>query len=219
MRPEAEASTPKDAGYYAGANANLLALLPEGAHTFLDVGCAAGELGRAIKAARPGAVVHGIDRAPEALEAAAKHLDTVRAVDLDGELPELDARYEVIVCGDVLEHLVDPWSVLRWLASHLEDGGHVVASIPNIRYYKVLRDLVFRGRFTYRDSGILDATHLRFFTLREMRTLFTRAGLDVLEARAVLGGSNVLMKGLDAVCFGRLEGLRAKQYTLLGRKA
>ena len=218
MRPEAEASTPKDAGYYAGANQNLLAMLPEDATTILDVGCAAGGLGQAIKAARPGAVVHGIDRAPEALAEAAKHLDHVQSVDLDGELPTLEGRYDAIVCGDVLEHLIDPWSVLRWLGQHLAEGGAVVASIPNVRYYKVVRDLVFKGRFTYRDSGILDATHLRFFTLREMRTLFGRAGLEVEQHRAVLGGSNALIRVLDALSFGRLEGLRAKQYVLRGRR-
>ena len=78
--------------------------------------------------------------------------------------------------------------------------------------------LVFRGRFTYRDSGILDATHLRFFTLREMKTLFERAGLDVQAVKPRLGGGNFLMQGLDVLVFGRLQGLRAKQYTLLGMR-
>ncbi len=219
MRPEAEPSTPKDWGYYTGANAHLVELLPADARRVLDVGCAAGALGRAIKAARPGILVDGIDREPEALEQAASHLDCVRCVDLDGPLPESSTTYDAIICGDVLEHLIDPWRVLRWLADQLEPGGHVIASIPNLRYYKVLRDLVFRGRFTYRDSGILDATHLRFFTLHEMESLFAKGGLEVIERKPRIGGGNAIMRALDWICFGRLEQFRTKQYTLVGRKA
>jgi 2-polyprenyl-3-methyl-5-hydroxy-6-metoxy-1,4-benzoquinol methylase len=218
MRPEAEPTTPKDPGYYQGANAHVLELLPDSAQYILDVGCAAGGLGQLIKKRRPGARVDGIDREAEALSEAAQHLDHVQRVDLDGSLPELPRAYDAILCGDVLEHLIDPWRVLRWLTDQLEEGGHVVASIPNLRYYKVLRDLVFRGRFTYRDSGILDATHLRFFTLHEMKALFDRAGLDVQAVKPRLGGGNFLMQGLDVLALGRLQGLRAKQYTLLGSK-
>jgi len=218
MRPEAEPTTPKDWGYYAGANAHVLELLPPDAKRVLDVGCAAGALGRAIKDARPGTVVDGIDREPAALERAAGLLDEVRCIDLDGPLPEPVASYDAILCGDVLEHLVDPWRVLRWLTAQLVDGGCVVASIPNLRYYKVLRDLVLRGRFTYRDSGILDATHLRFFTLHEMESLFAKAGLEVVARKPRIGGGNAIMRGLDRILLGRLEPFRAKQYTLLGRK-
>jgi 2-polyprenyl-3-methyl-5-hydroxy-6-metoxy-1,4-benzoquinol methylase len=218
MRPEAEPSTPKDRGYFAGANEHLVALLPPEARRVLDVGCAAGALGEAIKESRPGILVDGLDRESAVLEEAAARLDRVRLVDLDGPLPESSETYDTIICGDVLEHLIDPWRVLRWLTAQLEDGGHVVASIPNLRYYKVLRDLVLRGRFTYRDSGILDATHLRFFTLHEMESLFTKAGLEVIERKPRIGGGNAIMRGLDWICFGRLEPFRTKQYTLLGRK-
>jgi len=215
----AEPTTADPSRYLEQFNEDLLALLPEGARTFLDVGCAGGRLGAAIKQRRPGARVDGLEYDAAAAELAREHLDVVHQVDLDQGLPALEQVYDCVVCGDVLEHLVDPWVALRRLVGVLRPGGHVVASIPNVRYYKVLRDLVLRGRFTYREVGVLDSTHLRFFTLHEMRRLFAAAGLTVLEARPRLGGGNALLRTLDACLLGGLEELRAVQYTLVGRLA
>lgn len=219
MPTDAQAPFPKEATYYAGANEHLLDLLPEDARRILDVGCGRGALGRLVKEARPDAVVHGLDREPAAIRAASAQLDRVYTADLDAGLPSFDASYDCILCGDVLEHLVDPWSTLRRLAGALAAGGHLLASIPNVRYYKVLRALVLHGRFTYRERGILDITHLRFFTLREMKDLFVRAGLEVIATRPRLGGRNVLLRLGDAFLGGRLEEFRAVQYVLVGRNA
>jgi 2-polyprenyl-3-methyl-5-hydroxy-6-metoxy-1,4-benzoquinol methylase len=87
----------------------------------------------------------------------------------------------------VLEHLADPWDALRNLASHLAPEGWIVASIPNVRYWKVVSDLVVRGEFRYVDAGILDRTHLRFFTRGGIQELFTDSGYTVehLEPHAI----------------------------------
>ena len=206
---------PKPHDYYTGHNDHILEALPSEASRILDVGCAAGALGERIKRARPNAVVHGIDRATDALAEARGRLDRVFELDLDAPLPAIE-EYDCIIFGDVLEHLEDPWRVIREFTPRVPIGGHVIASIPNIRYYKVLRDLVWRGRFEYQERGILDSTHLRFFTLHEMRHLFEQAGLRVLSTRPRICGGNDLIRFLDRVSGGRFEELRAMQYTLVG---
>ena len=217
MRAEAEASSPKSDPYFGAINADILELLPPDARRVLDVGCASGALGREIKQRLPQAVVHGIERADAALGPAQANLDRVFAADLEAGVPALDGPYDVIIFGDVLEHLVDPWTLLRSLTAHLAPGGRVIASIPNLRYYKVVRDLVLRGRFTYRESGVLDATHLRFFTRHEMLKLFERAGLEVVDVRARLHGGNALLWLADTMLFGALRDFRVVQFVLVGR--
>src|SRR6185436_7844996 len=101
------------------------------------------------------------------------------AVNLDeaDALPLAPASLDCIVCADVLEHLRDPERALRLLLRYLAPDGLLVASIPNVRHASVLLPLLVEGRFRYQDEGILDRTHLRFFTLHEIVELLTRAGL------------------------------------------
>ncbi len=204
--------------YYEFFNERLLSVIPPDAEKFLDVGCASGILGLSIKAKRPGAIVHGIERESRAAASAAERLDSVLEGDLIDLLPDIRETYDCIICADILEHLEDPWQALRRLGELLVPSGHVVASIPNIRYYKVLRELVIHGRFTYRGSGILDSTHLRFFTRREMAVLFERAGLTVTRQMPVIKGKNTVMRLLDAFCFKALSDFRAFQYVTVGRR-
>ncbi len=217
MFPAAEHGTPKPDFYYDVVNEELLELLPPAAERFLDVGCARGRLGEEIKKRRPGAVVHGIELDPGAAEQAAKRLDRVFRIDLERELAGLEETYDCIACGDVLEHLVDPWTVLRALTQRLAPGGHVVASLPNLRLWEVVRDLAWNGRFTYREAGVLDSTHLRFFTLHEMKRLFESAGLEVVAVRPRLHRRPRWLRRLDRVLGGRLRDFRTIQYVLAGR--
>ena len=217
MRQEAEVSTAKSVGYYGALNTDLLETLPGEAIRFLDVGCAEGRLGKEVKKRRPHAIVHGVERDAAAVATASRRLDRVFCLDLEEPLPKLEEPYDCLIFGDILEHLIDPWTVLRQFVALLSPHGHVVASIPNLRHYKILRDLVLRGRFTYRDAGILDATHLRFFTLHEMERLFSSAGLRVVARRPCIRGGNAAMRLFDRLLFGRLEPFRAYQYVLVGQ--
>ena len=96
---------------------------------------------------------------------------------MDAELP-LDYPehfFDYVITADVLEHLVEPWRVVANIRPHLKETGTLLASIPNIMHVSVMRDLL-NGRFRYQDAGILDRTHLRFFTLTEIDSLFAGAG-------------------------------------------
>ncbi|MCC6522777.1 MAG: methyltransferase domain-containing protein [Polyangiaceae bacterium] len=150
--------------------------------TVLDVGCGIGLNG--AWARRNGARVTGLELAPTALAAARTRLEEVLAVDIRDPAALARAlagrKFDVLFFGDVLEHLVDPGAVLRSLLPYLEDGGHVLVSVPNVAAWPVRLELL-RGRFRYTESGILDETHLRFFTRETLTDLVGRAGLEVLR--------------------------------------
>jgi 2-polyprenyl-3-methyl-5-hydroxy-6-metoxy-1,4-benzoquinol methylase len=170
---------------YIGPRPDVLELVPRDARDVLDVGCSAGALGEGIKA-RNGARVTGIEADPLMAEEARRKIDRVivgdvEALDLAAELGEV--RFDCIVLADVLEHLRDPWRVLRDLVARLETGGSVVASLPNVRHHSTLRTLALRGYWPYRDRGIHDTTHMRFFALRNVRELFAQAGLHIETLR------------------------------------
>jgi len=87
--------------------------------------------------------------------------------------------FDIIILGDVIEHLVDPWSTLQKIAQLLSPTGRLIASIPNIRYYKTLRSIVWKGDFHYEEAGILDQTHLRFFCKKNVIDLFEKVDLSI----------------------------------------
>lgn len=168
----------KSANYYLESRPDIQALLDVRGRRVLDVGCAAGELGRALKQAGAREVM-GIERDPTAAALAKNKLDAVLVGEVDRVvLAPAESRFDYIIFADVLEHLTDPWSVLASYRHYLKPGGTVVASIPNIRFYAVIARLLF-NRWGYRESGILDSTHLRFFTLPTIREMFERAGYCV----------------------------------------
>ncbi|NLO74732.1 MAG: class I SAM-dependent methyltransferase [candidate division WS1 bacterium] len=206
--------------YYRGINRDLLDLLPrKPTARVLEFGCAAGRLGEVLKQEGYAAEVVGVE-STAAHEEARRYLDVVHQVDMETwEFPESYRGYfGVLIFGDVLEHLRDPWKTLRRLAPLLRPGGLAVASLPNVRYLGVVLPLLFCGRWTYVSSGVLDETHLRFFTRRSMRELFTKAGyeVEVLRPRRELSGRGRavgrLTRGLGAV-----EELVTRQYVVRAR--
>jgi SAM-dependent methyltransferase len=170
--------------------------------TVLDVGCGIGQNGAAVK--RTGARVTGIEIAPEALARAARVLDEVLAADItsDAAVREAlgDRRFDLLLFADVLEHTADPLAVLQRLLPHLEEDGHVIVSLPNVAAWTVRLGLL-AGRFDYEPSGILDDTHLRFFTRASAIALVERAGLEVLRVEQnpmlVRAAKKLILRGLE----------------------
>ena len=152
----------------------------------LDVGCATGFLGEAFEA--QGCTVTGVERDPQTAAEARTHLDEVVEADLNViALADLfpGRDFDVIVFGDVLEHLLDPDAVLRSAVQLLATGGAVVISIPNVAHGS-LRLALLSGRWDYRETGLLDRTHLRFFTRESLVRMVADAGLHVTCLRATV---------------------------------
>lgn len=164
---------------YSGARDDIVSRVPVSARLVLDVGCNAGRLGRRVKE-ETGATVVGIEVDPEVGGAASVRLDDVIVGDVEDQacLERLGDRvFDCIICGDVLEHLENPWATLKALAGRLADDGVVLLSMPNIRHISAFWPLFVLGRRPRRDRGIFDRTHRHFFTLRSMRELAREAGL------------------------------------------
>ena len=173
----------------------MLAYVPASARTVLDVGCGPGGFGCALRRQDPTRALWAIEPDPEVAADAAQHYDRL----LVGTFPEVLAgvaqAFDCIVFNDVLEHTVDPWATLRAARPLLSATGVVVASIPNVRTISVVVDLVVRGNWTYRELGVLDRTHLRFFTSRSIRSLFADCGFSVER-----------IEGINSVGTSRLVG-------------
>lgn len=141
----------------------------------LDIGCGCGSTLLEIKNQYKNAEIYGVEIDPAPARIAAS-IATVYNIDIEQEdLPLSDEKFDYILCSDVLEHLKDPWTVVRELRKKLTNNGILIASIPNIMHISVIMELI-AGSFNYTDAGILDKTHLRFFTLNTMLAMFAEAG-------------------------------------------
>ena len=159
--------TEKTADYFSKARTEIAPLLPNHENNplrILEIGCSEGHTLEWLKNSGRCNWAAGVEPYAQ-LRAAPGIVDRFFKLDIEEALPDLaPASVDVILCLDVLEHLVDPWQTLKRLDMLLKPGGTWIISVPNIRYYHVVLDLLFKGRFDYTDEGILDRTHLRFFT-------------------------------------------------------
>ncbi len=162
----------------------------------IDFGCAVGDFAQMLTA--KGCQVTGVEVNPQAAKVAEQYCEQVIVVDLDFvSLAEIlpQQAFDVVVFGDVLEHLRDPWKVLEETRQLLKPEGYVVASIPNIAH-GAIRLALLQGRFEYMTQGILDNTHLRFFTRKTVEELFARSGYFVNQMERtkipVLSMSNLI---------------------------
>lgn len=174
----AELSTrPPSQGY----NPDLLALVPAKATSIIEVGCSTGSLAYALKSTRPMVNYLGIELDPKAAEIASQFCDGIVSLDIESADQSLFQQYSDRDCwifGDVLEHLRDPWRVLSQIYSVLPKGGTVVASIPNVQHWSIQGRLSI-GEFRYEGTGLLDRTHLRWFTRVTIHAMFQSVGLRI----------------------------------------
>lgn len=212
-------------GYFDTLRDEIEPLVPASPAVVMDIGCGKGVTSHWLKQIRPNITTVGVEIDKSVAAIAASVVDTVLVVDIDKGMDAL-ARYEgridLLLLLDVLEHLNDPWARLMEFKSLLAPSGVVIASIPNVRNLKVLGPLLVKGEWRYQSSGILDRTHLRFFTRRTVTDLFAGAGYEIqaIAATGPLQRSRVksLSGGLAFVAnkmlAGSLEEFVAHQYVV-----
>ncbi len=173
--------------YYGQVNLELAEAVGSAKPTqVLEIGCGSGALGGYMKSQNPSLRWDGIEAFPQAAEQARRQLDHVTYANIeDVDLDAYAAYYDTIVMGDLIEHLVDPWALLTRLSRILKRGGQLVMSVPNINHWSIAHSMML-GRFKYDDSGLLDRTHLRFFTLRELEIALADVRLKPTVIKSVI---------------------------------
>ncbi len=192
-----ENQRPPDDNYFRNARTEMLKYVPLDVARILEVGCGSGIFGAALRerqqqARRPRSHMTGLELDSGAAATARNIFDQVLVGDFFEQVPTLDTgTFDCVIGNDVVEHLTDPWRALSLLRQLLTPGGHLVLSLPNIRFWGVMKDLVWHGAWNYADDGILDRTHLRFFT---------RSSIDDLLRKT--GFTNVSIEGINSQLSG-----------------
>ena len=129
--------------------------------------------------------------------------------------------FDVIICGDVLEHLIDPWHIMKSLHKLLKQNGVIIISVPNIREYHILYKILVRADFMYSDQGILDRTHLRFFCRKNIIALLTSSMFTLVSIHSIfrLGKNHRRKRIIDTLTLGLIRDFLTSQYVVVAQKS
>lgn len=171
--------------YYAHPRPEILDVVPLDVVKVLELGCASGEFGATLKLRQPLTRITGLEFNTHAAELAKTRLDEVITTDIDSyQFTWEPGTFDCVIAADVLEHLRDPWRVLGMVRQVLSDAGCLIVSIPNAANHNILWQLA-NGRFDYVDEGLLDRTHLRFFTRQTFSEALDAAGFTITSVTPI----------------------------------
>lgn len=213
----------KENQYFANVREDLISVVPNNPkQKILEIGAGTGDTLVVLKKRGLASFAAGVELFPipdsnQDNSAIDKFIvGNIEQMDLDLE----ENFFDVIICGDVLEHLLDPWKTVEKLGRYLKTGGIIIVSMPNIRHWSSLKKIFIKGNFEYEPSGIFDKTHYRFFCLKNIKALLTNKNLTPIKAvpnfRLIKRVSKTKM--LDAVTFGMFSQFLSAQYIVISQK-
>ncbi len=206
----------KTATYHSASRSEMLGYVPASARRILEVGCGEGAFGARLK--ERGAEVWGIELDSGAAAVAEGRLDRVFKGDVASVWRTLpDRQFDCLVFNDVLEHLPDPEAVLLDSKRLLTPGGLIVCSLPNVRHFRNLWNLLAHKQWRYEDSGTLDRTHLRFFTQRSIVEMFDRLGFDLLRIDGINGFTSWKFQVIKRASLGLLSDVFDFQFACVAK--
>jgi 2-polyprenyl-3-methyl-5-hydroxy-6-metoxy-1,4-benzoquinol methylase len=208
----------KEPWYFGFLRKDIAPLLPEVAGRVLEIGCGGGATLNWLKETGRAQWTAGIELSPKATAVARGRMDTIYEGDVDQHLQHFEPKsLDLVLCLDVLEHLVDPWVTMGRLNTLLRPGGHIIVSLPNVQHHSVVLPLLLRGRWRYTEAGIMDQTHLRFFSREGALEMLRQSGLEPqMEHVNYAWGS--WDKWKDLATLRLLRGLWAYQFLLRAEK-
>lgn len=198
--------------YYKQTRPEMIEFVPETARKILDVGCGSGLFGEQLKH-NLNSEVWGIELDDNAARLAEEKIDRVLSGDIFQLVNDLPNSYfDCVIFNDVLEHLVDPFDLLLKIKNKLSANGVIVCSIPNVRYLLNLKDLLVKKQWKYEDAGILDKTHLRFFTEKSIIDMFDLLDYKIIRMQGVNGISSWKFALLNFLSLGYLSDTKYLEF-------
>ena len=194
--------------YFRNERGEMLRFLPEKISRCIEFGCSQGLFSKKVKEMYQ-AECWGVDLDEDSVKAASAYLDRVICGDATEVLATLpEAYFDCMVCNDFLEHLADPGIFLKNAARVMVSGGVLVASVPNVRSWSNILELLVHKDWKYKDSGILDKTHLRFFTLKSFRRFLQENGQEILLLEGTRPSSSKLFLVADILSLGFIHDMK-----------
>lgn len=204
--------------YYSNIRPEIVEAIPISIKTILDIGCGKGEFLKAVKS-KTNAETWGVEMIYSETQNSSSSIDhfiSGRIEDVIDELP--DEYFDCITFNDVLEHLVEPQEVLRLISPKLKQSGFIVSSIPNVRYINNLYELLIKKDWEYKEEGILDSTHLRFFTMKSIDRLIESAGFFIDTKYGINRNKGFKVKILNLVTLGFFSDTQYLQFLIKAYK-
>lgn len=204
--------------YYINTRKDLYPFIPQHLTKTLDVGCATGVFSRYLKQ-KYNNETWGIEMHQDSANVAKENLNKVLTGSFDEVKDKLPIDYfDCVFFNDVLEHMPYPEECLSFVKKNLSNQGVVFISLPNIRYIGVMREFILKKDWKYRDSGIMDKTHLRFFTKKSMVRMVESCGYSVQSIQGINSISKFCLTSiLNKLLFDYIEDTRFKQYVIIAK--
>ena len=202
--------------YFSGSRKEMLAFIPSRVRRLLEIGCGNAAFAADLKASRDIEII-AIEPYGAAASIAVTRVDRLIEKSVEAGIEDLiGERFDCIVANDVLEHLTEPWLILSQLRSLLNIGGVVVVSLPNVRFLPVFKNYILEAQWRYEKDGVMDRTHLRFFTRSSIEEMFESAGFRI---ERICGINEIVFPWkfglLNFLCGHKFEDVRFRQFAVV----
>jgi 2-polyprenyl-3-methyl-5-hydroxy-6-metoxy-1,4-benzoquinol methylase len=204
--------------YFSTPRPEMLKFIPENSTKFLDIGCGDGSFAASLM--KKENEVWGVEIDQQRADIARPKINHLITGDFIQNIDQIPSKYfDCIFYNDVLEHLLDPCYVLKKTKPLLKPDGVVISSIPNFRYVGNLQEILIQGEFRYKEGGILDKTHLRFFTQKSILRLFNEAGYDVVSIEGIRPTNSWKLKLFSFLTFKKFSDIRFVQFATVAKQS